>query len=74
MPDDMDRIQEANEQFQEMVLEEHLRRQPVGESLTHCEDCSEEIPEARRQAQKGCKTCISCQADREAIHKHWRAL
>lgn len=72
VPDEMDRIQEINEQFQELALEDHLRRRPTGESLTHCEDCGEEIPEARRRAQRGCRTCINCQRDREALLKHWR--
>lgn len=34
---------------------------PTGPSLSHCEDCGEEIPEARRLAVKGCKMCIECQ-------------
>jgi phage/conjugal plasmid C-4 type zinc finger TraR family protein len=34
---------------------------PTGESLTHCLDCGEPIPEARRVAQKGCTYCIDCQ-------------
>lgn len=32
-----------------------------GESRTHCLDCDEPIPEARRKAVKGCKYCIQCQ-------------
>jgi phage/conjugal plasmid C-4 type zinc finger TraR family protein len=34
---------------------------PTGPSLSHCEECGEEIPEARRLAVRGCKTCIECQ-------------
>ena len=36
---------------------------PKGESLTHCEECGEEIPAARRQAVPGVRRCIACQAE-----------
>ena len=38
---------------------------PQGESLTHCEECGEEIPPARRQALKGVRLCIACQEERD---------
>jgi len=40
-----------------------------GESLTHCEDCGEKIPEARRQAIAGARRCMTCQseADRQYV-------
>jgi RNA polymerase-binding transcription factor DksA len=41
-------------------------RQPVGESLTHCAECEEEIPQARREARPGVKLCLECQQDRDA--------
>ena len=41
------------------------RRAPVGESLTHCAECEEPIPEARRQAIPGVKLCIDCMAERD---------
>ncbi|HEY5284324.1 MAG TPA: DksA/TraR family C4-type zinc finger protein [Polyangia bacterium] len=34
-----------------------------GESLRRCEDCGEEIPEARRQAVPGVSRCVICQAE-----------
>ncbi|MHA5551344.1 TraR/DksA C4-type zinc finger protein [Pseudomonas aeruginosa] len=34
-------------------------------SALWCEDCGEQIPEARRQAAPGCECCISCQELRE---------
>jgi phage/conjugal plasmid C-4 type zinc finger TraR family protein len=40
--------------------------QPVGESLTHCAECEEEIPQARREARPGVKLCLECQQDRDA--------
>ncbi|MGK3141841.1 DksA/TraR family C4-type zinc finger protein [Pantoea sp. C2G6] len=33
-----------------------------GESATECELCGEPIPEARRQALKGVRYCVECQA------------
>ena len=34
---------------------------PQGESLTHCEECGEPIPEARRVAVPGVRRCVDCQ-------------
>lgn len=36
---------------------------PKGESLTHCDDCGEEIPVARRKAVPGVRRCVGCQAE-----------
>ena len=32
-----------------------------GPGLTHCEECDEPIPEARRNAVPGVRLCIACQ-------------
>ena len=32
-----------------------------GESLTHCEECGEAIPAARRAAVAGVRLCVGCQ-------------
>ena len=42
-------------------------RLPQGPSATHCDDCGESIPEARRAALAGVRLCIVCQqkADEE---------
>lgn len=42
------------------------RKAPVGDSLTHCAECEEEIPQARREAIPGVKLCTDCQQDRDA--------
>ena len=42
------------------------RRLPKGESLEHCEDCGEEIPEARRLAVPGVRRCVACQSEADA--------
>jgi phage/conjugal plasmid C-4 type zinc finger TraR family protein len=41
-----------------------------GEGLTCCEDCDEEIPEARRLAVPGVRRCVRCQ---EEADQHDRA-
>jgi phage/conjugal plasmid C-4 type zinc finger TraR family protein len=40
---------------------------PSGESLTHCEECGDDIPEARRQAIAGVRLCVSFQ---QALDEH----
>jgi phage/conjugal plasmid C-4 type zinc finger TraR family protein len=41
---------------------------PAGESLVHCAECGEEIPDARRIAMPGVRLCLACQevADRDS--------
>jgi len=60
---DMEQLEQA-EKFETMFREHGIlaaRAQlPRGESKTHCEECEEPIPEARRQAVKGCKHCVDC--------------
>jgi len=36
---------------------------PQGESLSHCEECEQEIPTARRQAILGVRLCVKCQSE-----------
>ena len=35
-------------------------RLPDGESFTHCEECGDAIPEARRKAIPGVRLCVDC--------------
>lgn len=37
------------------------------ESEKYCEDCDEEIPEARRLAVKGCTKCLACQSKNDKV-------
>ena len=41
-------------------------RIPAGAGETHCVECGDEIPERRRQAVPGARTCVACQAERDA--------
>jgi phage/conjugal plasmid C-4 type zinc finger TraR family protein len=43
------------------AVERARSKMPSGESLSECEECGKEIPEARRAAVPGVKLCISCQ-------------
>ena len=45
-------------------------RLPAGESLEWCEDCGEAIPERRRTALPGVRTCIACQSERDKAVRH----
>ena len=38
-------------------------RLATGEAETHCRDCGDEIPEARRRAVPGVRRCIACQSE-----------
>ncbi len=39
---------------------------PSGEAAKYCAECGEEIPEARRRALPGTRTCVVCQSARDA--------
>lgn len=59
----------VQDQIDDTVTDGVLRaraRMPAGESETHCVECGEEIPEARRKAVPGVRTCIACQSARDA--------
>jgi phage/conjugal plasmid C-4 type zinc finger TraR family protein len=61
----------VNEQIDASIEDELTRmklkaRRPATLSRSHCAECEEPIPEARRQALPGVQLCIDCQADRDA--------
>lgn len=59
----------VSEQIEASIADElarlKARKSQVGESLTHCAECDEPIPEARRTAIPGVKLCIECQSERD---------
>ena len=63
----------VSEQIEASINDELARmkaqKTPVGDSLTHCAECDEEIPEARRKAIPGVKLCIDCMQDRDRAFK-----
>jgi len=42
-----------------------LNKLPKGQSLQFCNECDDEIPEARRKAYPGVTRCIHCQVEFE---------
>ncbi|MEO8813576.1 MAG: DksA/TraR family C4-type zinc finger protein [Caulobacteraceae bacterium] len=58
----------VQDQIDDTVLDGVLgarARLPSGESAHWCEDCGEAIPERRRNALPGARTCVTCQAVRD---------
>jgi phage/conjugal plasmid C-4 type zinc finger TraR family protein len=60
----------VNEQIDASIEDElkrmRSRRGPEGKSASHCVECDQTIPEARRRAIPGVKLCIDCQLERDA--------
>lgn len=63
----------VSEQIEASISDELARmkaqKRPTGESLTHCAECEEPIPEKRRLAILGVKLCIDCQQERDGAQK-----
>ena len=45
-------------------------RMPKGESAEYCDECGEPIPEKRRAAIPGVRTCVACQSARDGAVRH----
>ncbi len=41
-------------------------RLPAGEGSDFCDECGDLIPEARRKALPGTRTCVPCQSERDS--------
>lgn len=63
MADFADRASHVTDGYIADALRRHemQRMSAPAESAIECEDCGEQIPEARRQAVPGCTRCIECQ-------------
>ena len=77
---DLDNVEYNNEEEAEIAQILSLQRNfeaidkirkkiGTGPSLSHCEECGEEIPKARQEAVAGCKFCIDCQTYFERCKK-----
>lgn len=56
----------VTQQIQDSINDEIKRARknvPCGNSLQFCEECGDEIPEARRQAIPGVRLCVTCQEE-----------
>ncbi len=64
-------VQDQIDASVEDAVELARSRLPSGESLSHCEECGAEIPEARRRAVPGVRFCVGCQeaCDREQMQQ-----
>ncbi|GAB6191138.1 TraR/DksA C4-type zinc finger protein [Desulfocastanea catecholica] len=61
MADQFDRAQELDARYRQQALADQARRSARSEvTRTHCLDCGDAIPEARRKARPGCIRCITC--------------
>ena len=59
-----DAIVERMDEMTALFVEQTRKKLYSGESATHCEECGEAIPEARRQA-IACQYCLACQTKLE---------
>lgn len=66
MADEVDLAQECEALFLQKALEARRVAESRRESLEDCEVCGDEIPERRRQALPGVRTCLSCQSRLES--------
>jgi len=58
-------VQEQIDATVKDAIERAKSQLPQGESLSHCAECGEPIPEARRLAITGVRLCIACQAEQD---------
>ena len=64
----------VQDQIDDTVTDGVLRaraRMPTGEGEILCVECGEEIPERRRHALPGVRTCIACQSERDRRPEHF---
>lgn len=72
MADNADIATEIMERRMEAALSSRLSLY-IPNPDTKCEDCRQEIPQARRDAAPWANTCIECQGIREQRRRHVRA-
>ncbi len=53
----------------EDAIKQAKARMPKGESLKYCEECDEEIPQARREVVPGVRLCVNCQTKKDTEEK-----
>ena len=63
----------VQDQIHDTVKDAILRARaqtPRGESAGECDECGEPIPERRRAALPGVRTCVACQSERDRAVTH----
>ena len=58
-------VQEQIDATVKDAVERARSRLATGESLPHCAECGEEIPQARRNAVPGVRLCVACQEEQD---------
>lgn len=59
-------VQEQIEDSIQDAVQRARSQLPAGPSLTHCEECGDPIPQARREALPGVRLCVPCQTEHDA--------
>lgn len=62
-------VQEQIDATVESAVQLAKKQLPEGESLYFCEKCKAAIPEERRAALAGVRTCVRCQSEQETQEK-----
>ncbi|KMN37169.1 MULTISPECIES: TraR/DksA family transcriptional regulator [Chromobacterium] len=60
MSDFFDRASELETEFREQAIARHYQ-QSEQTGYSHCEDCGDPIPSARRTVMPSCTRCVICQ-------------
>lgn len=64
----IDQASALEEMMRDHAIQAHILNHSAV-SATHCVECDEELPEARRKAYPGCTMCVSCQGEMELRNK-----
>jgi len=64
MADLFDKAQEVDAMFRKIAIDKAMQRTTLPSALI-CEECGEDIPEARREKVAGCRYCVDCQGEIE---------
>ncbi|HUE79431.1 MAG TPA: DksA/TraR family C4-type zinc finger protein [Sphingomicrobium sp.] len=57
---------QIDDTVKDAVLRARAQLAASAKSAKECEDCGDPIPRRRRQALPGVRTCVKCQAERDA--------
>lgn len=63
-------VQEQIDDTVKDAIEAARLRMPAGTSAEECEECGDPIPEKRRKALPGVRTCVACQSERDRAVVH----
>lgn len=58
-------VQDQIDATVDAAVQRARRQLHQGPGLTHCEECGEPIPEARRKAVPGVRLCVTCQSGQD---------